>query len=298
MPLNWCRNEESLTHMGSQQTLLQSREVTIAGTPTRALEVAGTGPTVVFLHGFSDSADTWRPVLAHMARLGRRAVAVDLPGFGTAGRLPRYAGVLPPLDGFVDELVHAYDEGEECVIAGNSLGAVLALRAAERDLPLVAAAAVSPAGLEMAAATWRIDRALELLRFACRGPLPPAVVQRAAAFAYGRYGGRGVDPTVAKMFGGHFVGGLRDVRRLGALARVLAKELRSGPYQFDRVRIPLLLLWGNRDQFCLVSGAQLIIDAVPGTRLVVLDNCGHLAHLEVPDVIAAEIASLRASAKP
>ena len=284
--------------MSSPQTLLQSRDVTIAGIPTRALEVSGTGPTVVLLHGFSDSADTWRPVLDHLARLGRRAVAIDLPGFGTAGRLPRHSGVLPPLDGFVDQLVHAYDDGEKCVIAGNSLGAVLALRAAERDLPLVAAAAISPAGLEMSAATWQIDRALELLRYACRGPLPPSMVQRAAAFAYGRYAGHGVDPTVAKMFGGHFVGGLRDVRRFGALARVLAAELRAGPYQFERVRVPLLLLWGNRDQFCLVSGAQLVIDAVPGTRLVVLDKCGHLAQLEVPDVIAAEIASLRASAKP
>ena len=284
--------------MRSEQTRLASRNVTIAGIPTRALEVPGTGPTVVLLHGFSDSADTWRPVLAHMARLGRRAVAIDLPGFGTAGRLPRRSAVLAPLDCFVDELVPAYDEGEKCVIAGNSLGAVLALRAAERDLPLVGAAAISPAGLEMSPATWRIDRAIGLLRFACRGPLPPTVVQRAATFAYGRYAGHGVDPAVAKMFGGHFVGGLRDVRRFGALAHLLAEELRAGPYHFERVRVPLLLLWGNRDQFCLIGGAQLVLDAVPGTRLVVLDNCGHLAQLERPEVITAEIASLAGSAKP
>ena len=42
---------------------------------------------VVLLHGWSDSADTWRPLLAQLGARGRRAIAVDLPGFGEATRL-------------------------------------------------------------------------------------------------------------------------------------------------------------------------------------------------------------------
>jgi pimeloyl-ACP methyl ester carboxylesterase len=41
------------------------------------------------LHGFSGSADTWRPFLRVLAGQGRRAVALDLPGFGQAARLRR-----------------------------------------------------------------------------------------------------------------------------------------------------------------------------------------------------------------
>lgn len=285
---------------GPEQVLLGVRTIEIAGVTTRVLELPGTGPAVLLLHGFSDSADTWRPVLAHLARLGRRAVAVDLPGFGRAGRLPREQGLLAPLDRFVDALVHTYNEGERCVVAGNSLGAVLALRAAERELPLAGCAAISPAGLEMSPSAWAVDWILEgpLLRLVSRAPVPKAIVQRAASFVYGRYAGRGVDPAVAKLYGGHFVRGLGDLRRFGAMARALADDLRAGAYRFDRVKVPILLLWGARDPFCLVSGARAVIDAVPGTRLVVLDGCGHCAQLEAPETIAGELAALSQSAKP
>src|SRR5689334_11442233 len=54
---------------------------------TRALELDGDGPGIVLLHGWGDSADTWRPLLVELAARGRRAIAVDLPGFGEATRL-------------------------------------------------------------------------------------------------------------------------------------------------------------------------------------------------------------------
>ncbi|MER6900182.1 alpha/beta fold hydrolase, partial [Amycolatopsis sp. NPDC000740] len=39
-------------------------------------------PRLVLLHGYCDSADTWRPVLGELAAAGIAAIAVDLPGFG------------------------------------------------------------------------------------------------------------------------------------------------------------------------------------------------------------------------
>lgn len=58
-----------------------------AGYATRLLELEGTGTPIVLFHGYADSADTWRRTLALLARGGRRALAVDLPGFGPADRL-------------------------------------------------------------------------------------------------------------------------------------------------------------------------------------------------------------------
>src|ERR671931_31971 len=61
----------------------------VGGVATRALELEGDGPGLILLHGWGDSADTWRPLLARLARLGRRAIAVDLPGwFDIVGRDP------------------------------------------------------------------------------------------------------------------------------------------------------------------------------------------------------------------
>ncbi|HEY6779990.1 MAG TPA: alpha/beta fold hydrolase, partial [Thermoleophilaceae bacterium] len=65
------------------QPLFEHR-ITLAGYETRALELEGDGPPLLLLHGWADSADTWRLVLDRLARLERRALALDLPGFGTA----------------------------------------------------------------------------------------------------------------------------------------------------------------------------------------------------------------------
>ena len=70
------------------QPLFEHR-LRIDGYETRALELEGDGPGLVLLHGWGDSADTWRRLLAELGTRDRRAIAVDLPGFGYASRLPQ-----------------------------------------------------------------------------------------------------------------------------------------------------------------------------------------------------------------
>jgi pimeloyl-ACP methyl ester carboxylesterase len=129
-----------------RQPLVEHR-LELAGFDTRALELEGDGPPLVLLHGFADSADTWRLVLDRLARQGRRAIALDLPGFATATRLEPGL-VLPQLDAFAAAAVrHAAEEaGEPAVVAGNSLGGCMALRAVQdAQLPLRGAMPVSRA---------------------------------------------------------------------------------------------------------------------------------------------------------
>src|SRR5918996_4212310 len=100
-------------------TAVVEHRIEIAGHATRALEVDGGGPGIVLLHGWSDSADTWRPLLAQLGARGRRAIAVDLPGFGEATRLHDGA-VLPQLDAFAADLVERWAGSEPVVVAGTS----------------------------------------------------------------------------------------------------------------------------------------------------------------------------------
>src|SRR3954454_2443373 len=113
------------------QPLFEHR-LTLAGFSTRALELEGDGPPAVLLHGYADSADTWRRALDLLARRGRRTIAVDLPGFGAAEPL-RDGPVLPQFDAFAAAAVEALagEHGEAVVVAGNSLGGCVALRAAQ-----------------------------------------------------------------------------------------------------------------------------------------------------------------------
>ena len=127
---------------------LIERSMQVAGYRTRVLELEGSGPGIVLLHGWRDNADGWRPLLAALALCGRRAIAVDLPGFGQATSLGPGA-ILPQLDDFVLALVHQWGGGEPVVVAGNTLGGCVALRLAEQadQLPVAGVVPVAPDGL-------------------------------------------------------------------------------------------------------------------------------------------------------
>ncbi len=87
---------------GPRKSMIQplfEHRLTLAGYQTRVLELEGRGVPILLLHGYADSADTWRQTLALLARRGQRALAVDLPGFGAADRLGADP-ILPQLDEF------------------------------------------------------------------------------------------------------------------------------------------------------------------------------------------------------
>jgi pimeloyl-ACP methyl ester carboxylesterase len=271
------------------------------GVNTRTLEVPGDGPSILLLHGFTDSADSWRPLLAQLAAAGRRAVAVDLPNSGLAGPLGP-GPVLEALDRFTTAFVRAHANGSPVVIAGNSLGGLLAMRAAQRpDLPLLAVAPISPAGLAH-------HRRLDLLEHGMRSlsplvwmlsrlPVPGRLVRLSAEWLYQHRLQRDEsDRSLARYYASHF-DGMRDVRRNGAVFLALADENRADPFVPEQLVVPVLMIWGRRDPLADVAGAQLVLDAVPASRLVVFEDCGHCAQVQRPADVARLIADLPASAE-
>lgn len=57
------------------------------------------------------------------------------------------------------------------------------------------------------------------------------------------------------------------------------------------INVPCLVLCGVEDQLCPVSFHQLMADRIPGARLEVLDDCGHLSSMECPDEVNAALAA-------
>jgi pimeloyl-ACP methyl ester carboxylesterase len=277
---------------------IRERRLELGGYTTRALELEGeAGPDaapLVLLHGWSDSADTWRPLLAILARRGRRAVALDMPGFGTAAALSEREPVLAQLDRFVAAAVKREGErnGGEVVIVGNSLGGCAAMRAAEREeLPLGGIVPIAPAGLAMA--RWfRIIEGERLLRLILASPVPlPELVVRDAvgrayrALAFARP--REVDPAAVASFTRH-LRSQRDLARALATGRRLLPEL-ADPFRLDRITSPVLMVWGDRDRMVFANGAERVLREVPGARMHVIEHCGHCPQIEAADALAALI---------
>jgi pimeloyl-ACP methyl ester carboxylesterase len=259
--------------------------LTFAGYSTRVLELEGDGPPLVLFHGFSDSADTWRATMAKLGRADRRAVAVDLPGFGKASRL-KAGKVLPQLDRFAEAVIRYAAPDGGAVAVGNSLGGCVALRLAERDkLDLAGIVPVAPAGLDMA--RWlRIIEAHPLIQGILRSPVrvPEPVLRATVAEVYKRVAFHrpgSVDSKAIRSFTSHFADP-RDVARYLSTGRSLMPEL-GDPFRLERISCPVLIVWGKQDRMVMSKGAQRVIDAVPGARLELLEDCGHCPQVECPE---------------
>jgi pimeloyl-ACP methyl ester carboxylesterase len=56
-----------------------------------------------------------------------------------------------------------------------------------------------------------------------------------------------------------------------------------------RTSCPTLLLWGRDDEFSPVTHGTLMAARITGSRLVVLDDCGHLPTIERPELVTAAL---------
>jgi pimeloyl-ACP methyl ester carboxylesterase len=271
---------------------IQQTRATFAGYATRALEVEGDGPAFVLLHGYSDTADTWRPLLRELAARGRRAIAVDMPGFGQADDF-RPGPMLPQLDEFTADLARDLaGAGGPVALIGNSLGGCASLRAGQDpELPLSAIVPVSPAGLGHQPWVDLIARDPVVHRVLRSGvPLPMGIVRWTVRAAYGRLASAGPARADVEAMSA-YVRQYRtaaDARRMVARARLILGELHN-PYELERIEVPLLMIWGNHDLLTPLRGSRLVLDAVPHSRLEVLEDCGHCSQIEEPHTLAALI---------
>jgi pimeloyl-ACP methyl ester carboxylesterase len=266
------------------QPLFEHR-LTLAGYETRALELEGGGPPLVLLHGWADSADTWRLVLDRLAKAERRALALDLPGFGEAALL-RDGPVLPQLDSFLEAALEVAAPEGGAIVAGNSLGGSTALRAAERpELRLAGVVPVAPAGLDMARWFVLVERdPVVRTVLASPLPLPPFLIRRAVGEVYRRLvfcRPRGIDPAVVSTFSSHLEGKAAAARAL-ATGRRLLPELRD-PFELEKISCPVLLVWGSQDLMVFRTGAERVLGAATDARLELIEDCGHCPQLEAPE---------------
>lgn len=275
---------------------IREYRTSVAGVRTRAIEVRGDGPAAVLLHGWCDSADTWRNLLERFRDRGRAAIAYDLPGFGFSRPVHFPEPILAGQARFAAAAVReaAERQGRDVILVGNSLGGWTTLRAAERgELPIAAIVPVAPAGIQMAPWFLRLDTVpwiSELL--AIPAPVPQAVVRGVVARAVRRVGfgeATGVDERFVRSFSLHN----RDrrwVRARIAGARTAKAEL-GKPFAPERISVPAAVVWGTRDQLCVPAGAEPLA-AMLGASLHMISRCGHLPQVERPEIVEEAIEAL------
>ena len=265
---------------------------------------SGSGPLALCLHGYPDSAWTWRHLLPGLAAAGYRAVAPFNRGYAPTDLDPagRYqAGVL----GHDANALHEALGGEgDAVLLGHDWGAMGAYAAAtlapERWRRVVTAAV--PPGPVVAQQFLSYDQLkLSWYMFFQLTPLADLLVAMDDYQFITRLWqdwSPGYDCAEDVQ---HFARCMERTGRLEAAlayyrqtldARLQDPELADAQGAvFTMPPQPLLYLHGRTDGCMSPALAETTVDhlTVEGSRAVMVDDAGHFLQLERPDVVNAEI---------
>jgi pimeloyl-ACP methyl ester carboxylesterase len=240
---------------------------------------------IVLLHGTSASLHTWEGWVKAL-KGQRRVITFDLPGFGLTGPYTGNfaqggAGYRPDSDArfVLDVLEHL--KLERFAIGGNSLGGDIAWRVAqsapERVTHLIL---VDSGGLaytpEEFPLVWRIAKVPGLNRLLSE-VLPRSLVEKDIASAYGDP--RRITPELVDRY---FELTLREGNRAALAQRMQGLALGAHADRIAKLRVPTLILWGRRDKLIPLAAGEEFARRIPGSRLVIYDDLGHVPQEEDP----------------
>jgi pimeloyl-ACP methyl ester carboxylesterase len=259
--------------------------------------VAGSGSWLTLLHGFPTSSWDWAGVVPALERRFR-VLAFDFLGFGDSDKPRRHRySILEQAD--LAEALWRRLGVEETGVVGHDYGAtvaqeLLARRQEERLRARLSGAVLLNSGLYV-----ELARPLLVQRLLAK-PVVGAVLARAVTE-------RVFARSISSVFSAAHPIGRSDlhaqwriVRLRGGVA-VIPRLLR---YMTERRRyarrwegalegtdVPLHLVWGMADPRSGAHIAEHVRRCVPHARLSALADVGHYPQLEVPEIVADEIAA-------
>jgi pimeloyl-ACP methyl ester carboxylesterase len=260
---------------------------------TLAYTRAGSGPSLVLLHGLGHRRQAWDAVV-ELLTPHRDVITVDLPGHGES----------PPLDLSHYSVTEALATGlielmaelglDRPHLAGNSLGGRIVLEAAALG-QAASVTALSPAGF------WRNDRefgyakriflTMEILggRIA---PIAPRLAKSTAgrAMMYATIVSRPSRMSPEQAIG--------DMAAFMAAVPAMNAILAAGtPFTASiPANIPVTIAWGSKDRLLPRRQALVARDRLPDATFVRLGGCGHVPMTDDPELVARVL--LRGSSWP
>ena len=264
----------------------------------RAL-VTGDGPTVVFLHGASNSASSWINLAAKLPDF--RCVMIDRPGCGMSPPLNTRLTATSDLELFADAFVRDVIDalGQTSVdVVGTSFGGYFALRGAaaapERVAKLVTLGWSVGAPIERTPLVMRIGGSSTLSKVILRMPVPKRMVRPMLkqvglgdALAAGAF-----TPVMVDWF--HALLRTDTMRNEAATLppimtiRGMNRSVLLDDDLLSRIGTTTLMLWGRNDPFGGEPTARALAARIPRATLEMVDG-GHAPWIDDASGIAKRV---------
>ena len=273
------------------------RWLSVGGTRARYI-VIGEGPTLVLLHTLRTQLDIFERVIPELAR-DFTVYAVDYPGHGWSD-IPRADYTPAFFARFVSDFLEAL-EVRDALVAGVSIGGTIPLLlAAQGNARIRGIVSINPydygtRGADRANAVakviytlsavpvvgetvMRLRNAPVLRKVLEGGVVTPSALPAAFSDEVIRVGDRP----------GHWQAFLNLIRHLP-----LWREVHVA---YGRIRVPVLLVYGDHD-WSRAHEREATLQAIPGARMVTVENGGHFLPLDRPEAVVEQIRSFARALK-
>ncbi len=223
-------------------------------------------PPAILIHGAGGDHLFWPPQIRRLD--GQRVVAPDLPGHGRSQGLGHHSisDYSRALLEFVDALGLA-----GFVLVGHSMGGAIALEIACRHPGRVL-------GLALLGSGARLRVAPELLRSAATGSTFGSAIKLLVDLAFAPE----AEPRL-KELAARRLAETRPAVLHGDLVACDAFDLRG---QVAMIDVPTLLICGAADRLTPAASSGFLKQQIPGARLELVPDAGHMVMLEKPDAVA------------
>jgi len=255
-------------------------------------------PVLVLVHGFSASLHAWEPWVTRLPDY--RVISLDLPGHGLTRAPGDYVPSTDRSVAIVDELVTQLGV-PRFVIGGNSMGGGVAWNyALAHQSKLDGLVLVDAAGWPSGERPKGQPAVFKLLgnpvgRWMLRNADPGLMAKSGLEKAYGDKGL--VTPDLVTRYTELARGpGHRAILTGG---RGGAPQRTVTPETFRAITVPTLVMVGEKDQVIPAGNSRKLAEAIPGAKLVVYPEGGHVPMEQLPDRSAADLrAFLESLRKP
>ncbi|MEP7065057.1 MAG: alpha/beta fold hydrolase BchO [Gemmatimonadota bacterium] len=256
------------------------------------VQVLGTGPVALLLHGSWSASHSWRDIAPLLAR-HFTVIVPDLPGHGFTSRPTSAHMSLAGIASALDALLRALPESQSstpAVIAGHSAGGAIALQMATvdarapRSVVGINAALVAPGAIVSALAP--------AIRMLTRTGLIGALASRVAdsdwmLSALMRSTGSTISPQQYELYRAF----ARSREHSDAVMEMFAGwDVTALNRALPSIEAPVTLVVGAKDGWVPAADAERVARLLPHATVVTLPNAGHIAHEEFPVRVAEIIA--------
>jgi pimeloyl-ACP methyl ester carboxylesterase len=233
----------------------------------------GDGPTVVLVHGYGASLDSWRGVDDALAK-HHRVIAIDLKGFGWSSRP---AGDYSPA-AHAALVWKALDQigADDVALVGHSWGASVVLAMA-LDKP------ARVRRIALVSAYVYDDQVPSFFRWAQVGGVGELIfamtyrerIEERVPLAY--HDDRFVTQERVDAVQAEFD---KPGTTAAALATARGHRFAAQAARYATIAKPALVLWGDDDQVTPLHAGERLSRDLPDARLVVVPACGHMPMVE------------------